>query len=224
MASEQDMSSWTDLLHSSSKLLEQAAPSAQFPPLQVLSSLSPSSPVKKKNVAEKIIQILNFLKIEKNVGRTKIIRILLWRLNGKMLIALAFCYVWMPRKRRKSNEIRKIFKCRKSSMVHIYIYIFVKWKFCDIFLSLIHFQAASILIYLHFIVLLSLAEKKVSKEKKSWVHVRKCREGKAKDKFGAKGIEATVVRLKQWVLKSLFRGLDGLRKVIWGKKLQAGIW
>lgn len=34
MANEQDMSSWTDLLHSSSKLLEQAAPSAQFPPLQ----------------------------------------------------------------------------------------------------------------------------------------------------------------------------------------------
>ncbi|XWS56299.1 hypothetical protein CRYUN_Cryun09bG0074000 [Craigia yunnanensis] len=34
MASEQDMSSWTDLLHSSTKLLEQAAPSAQFPPLQ----------------------------------------------------------------------------------------------------------------------------------------------------------------------------------------------
>ncbi|KAK2406591.1 nuclear pore complex protein NUP93A [Trifolium repens] len=28
------LSSWTDLLHSSSKLLEQAAPSAQFPPLQ----------------------------------------------------------------------------------------------------------------------------------------------------------------------------------------------
>ncbi|KAK5771114.1 hypothetical protein PVK06_047289 [Gossypium arboreum] len=36
MASEQGMSSWTDLLHSSTKLLEQAAPSAQFPPLQVL--------------------------------------------------------------------------------------------------------------------------------------------------------------------------------------------
>ncbi|KAE8711013.1 hypothetical protein F3Y22_tig00110307pilonHSYRG00124 [Hibiscus syriacus] len=36
MASEQDMRSWTDLLHSSSKLLEQAAPSAQFPPLQCL--------------------------------------------------------------------------------------------------------------------------------------------------------------------------------------------
>ncbi|XP_037494978.1 nuclear pore complex protein NUP93A isoform X2 [Jatropha curcas] len=34
MASEQDMTSWTDLLHSSTKLLEQAAPSAQFPPLQ----------------------------------------------------------------------------------------------------------------------------------------------------------------------------------------------
>ncbi|XVF31297.1 hypothetical protein REPUB_Repub16aG0133800 [Reevesia pubescens] len=34
MASEQDMSSWTDLLHSSSKLLDQAASSAQFPPLQ----------------------------------------------------------------------------------------------------------------------------------------------------------------------------------------------
>ncbi|GAV83483.1 LOW QUALITY PROTEIN: Nic96 domain-containing protein [Cephalotus follicularis] len=33
--SEQDkMGSWTDLLHSSTKLLEQAAPSAQFPPLQ----------------------------------------------------------------------------------------------------------------------------------------------------------------------------------------------
>ncbi|KAM7505408.1 hypothetical protein LguiB_004312 [Lonicera macranthoides] len=34
MASDADMSSWTDLLHSSSKLVEQAAPSAQFPPLQ----------------------------------------------------------------------------------------------------------------------------------------------------------------------------------------------
>lgn len=34
MAGEQDMSGWTDLLHSSTKLLEQAAPSAQFPPLQ----------------------------------------------------------------------------------------------------------------------------------------------------------------------------------------------
>ncbi|PIA48340.1 hypothetical protein AQUCO_01400741v1 [Aquilegia coerulea] len=34
MATDQDMSSWTDLLHSSSKLLEQAAPSQQFPPLQ----------------------------------------------------------------------------------------------------------------------------------------------------------------------------------------------
>ncbi|KAG2371041.1 hypothetical protein LR48_Vigan05g218300 [Vigna angularis] len=33
MANE-DLSSWTDLLHSSTKLLEQAAPSAQFPPLQ----------------------------------------------------------------------------------------------------------------------------------------------------------------------------------------------
>ncbi|KAK2425410.1 nuclear pore complex protein NUP93A [Trifolium repens] len=33
MANE-DLASWTDLLHSSSKLLEQAAPSAQFPPLQ----------------------------------------------------------------------------------------------------------------------------------------------------------------------------------------------
>ncbi|PWA69589.1 nucleoporin interacting component (Nup93/Nic96-like) family protein [Artemisia annua] len=34
MANEADMSSWTNLLHSSSKLVEQAAPSAQFPPLQ----------------------------------------------------------------------------------------------------------------------------------------------------------------------------------------------
>ncbi|XAR68488.1 hypothetical protein NMG60_11003624 [Bertholletia excelsa] len=34
MANDADMSGWTDLLHSSSKLLEQAAPSAQFPPLQ----------------------------------------------------------------------------------------------------------------------------------------------------------------------------------------------
>ncbi|XP_027072476.1 nuclear pore complex protein NUP93A-like [Coffea arabica] len=34
MASDADMGSWNDLLHSSSKLLEQAAPSAQFPPLQ----------------------------------------------------------------------------------------------------------------------------------------------------------------------------------------------
>ncbi|KAJ4971433.1 hypothetical protein NE237_004532 [Protea cynaroides] len=34
MATESDMSSWTDLLHTSTKLLEQAAPSAQFPPLQ----------------------------------------------------------------------------------------------------------------------------------------------------------------------------------------------
>lgn len=34
MSRDADMSSWSDLLHSSSKLLEQAAPSAQFPPLQ----------------------------------------------------------------------------------------------------------------------------------------------------------------------------------------------
>uniref|UniRef100_A0A7N0UVA0 Nuclear pore protein n=1 Tax=Kalanchoe fedtschenkoi TaxID=63787 RepID=A0A7N0UVA0_KALFE len=34
MANDADMSSWTNLLHSSTKLLEQAAPSAQFPPLQ----------------------------------------------------------------------------------------------------------------------------------------------------------------------------------------------
>ncbi|XP_021844204.1 nuclear pore complex protein NUP93A-like [Spinacia oleracea] len=34
MANDADMSGWTDLLHSSTKLLEQAAPSAQFPPLQ----------------------------------------------------------------------------------------------------------------------------------------------------------------------------------------------
>lgn len=34
MASDTDMAGWTDLLHSSSKLLEQAAPSTQFPPLQ----------------------------------------------------------------------------------------------------------------------------------------------------------------------------------------------
>ncbi|XP_052176357.1 nuclear pore complex protein NUP93A-like [Diospyros lotus] len=34
MANDAEMGSWTDLLHSSSKLLEQAAPSAQFPPLQ----------------------------------------------------------------------------------------------------------------------------------------------------------------------------------------------
>ncbi|KAJ8900130.1 hypothetical protein K2173_024246 [Erythroxylum novogranatense] len=34
MVSEQDMGGWTDLLHSSTKLLEQAAPSSQFPPLQ----------------------------------------------------------------------------------------------------------------------------------------------------------------------------------------------
>lgn len=34
MATDADMSGWTDLLHSSTKLLEQAAPSAQFPPLQ----------------------------------------------------------------------------------------------------------------------------------------------------------------------------------------------
>ncbi|XP_057781481.1 nuclear pore complex protein NUP93A-like [Salvia miltiorrhiza] len=34
MASDADMSGWTGLLHSSSKLIEQTAPSAQFPPLQ----------------------------------------------------------------------------------------------------------------------------------------------------------------------------------------------
>ncbi|KAK1293387.1 Uncharacterized protein QJS10_CPB17g01746 [Acorus calamus] len=34
MAMDQDMVGWTDLLHTSTKLLEQAAPSAQFPPLQ----------------------------------------------------------------------------------------------------------------------------------------------------------------------------------------------
>lgn len=36
MANDQEMSGWTDLLHSSTKLLEQATPSSQFPPLQVL--------------------------------------------------------------------------------------------------------------------------------------------------------------------------------------------
>ncbi|KAI7998749.1 Nuclear pore complex protein NUP93A [Camellia lanceoleosa] len=35
MANEADVGGWTDLLHSSSKLLEQAAPLAQFPPLQL---------------------------------------------------------------------------------------------------------------------------------------------------------------------------------------------
>ncbi|KAK6941793.1 Nucleoporin interacting component Nup93/Nic96, partial [Dillenia turbinata] len=34
MGTTEDISGWTDLLHSSSKLLEQVAPSAQFPPLQ----------------------------------------------------------------------------------------------------------------------------------------------------------------------------------------------
>ncbi|XP_010427605.1 PREDICTED: nuclear pore complex protein NUP93B [Camelina sativa] len=34
MANDQEMSGWTDLLHSSTKLLEQATPSSQFPPLQ----------------------------------------------------------------------------------------------------------------------------------------------------------------------------------------------
>ncbi|ONK76363.1 uncharacterized protein A4U43_C03F26910 [Asparagus officinalis] len=34
MANDSDMSGWTELLHSSTKILEQAVPSAQFPPLQ----------------------------------------------------------------------------------------------------------------------------------------------------------------------------------------------
>ncbi|XP_047259585.1 nuclear pore complex protein NUP93A [Capsicum annuum] len=34
MSKDVDMSGWSELLHSSSKLLEQAAPSPQFPPLQ----------------------------------------------------------------------------------------------------------------------------------------------------------------------------------------------
>ncbi|KAL7169017.1 hypothetical protein ACSBR2_034109 [Camellia fascicularis] len=38
------MGSWTDLLHSSSKLLEQAALSVQFPPLQVHHKLHFSTP------------------------------------------------------------------------------------------------------------------------------------------------------------------------------------
>lgn len=41
MAGQQDVSSWTDLLHSSTRLLEQAVPSAQFPPLQVCPILFP---------------------------------------------------------------------------------------------------------------------------------------------------------------------------------------
>lgn len=36
MANDQEMSGWTDLLHSSTKLLEHAGPSAHFPSLQVL--------------------------------------------------------------------------------------------------------------------------------------------------------------------------------------------
>ncbi|XP_020571823.1 nuclear pore complex protein NUP93A-like [Phalaenopsis equestris] len=34
MAGDADMSGWTELLHASTKLLEQGSPSAQFPPLQ----------------------------------------------------------------------------------------------------------------------------------------------------------------------------------------------
>lgn len=35
MANDSEMSGWSDLLHSSLKLLKQANPAAQFPPLQV---------------------------------------------------------------------------------------------------------------------------------------------------------------------------------------------
>ncbi|CAI9779501.1 unnamed protein product [Fraxinus pennsylvanica] len=35
MANDSDMSGWSDLLHSSSKLLDQATPPAQFPPPQI---------------------------------------------------------------------------------------------------------------------------------------------------------------------------------------------
>ncbi|RWW64175.1 hypothetical protein BHE74_00028604 [Ensete ventricosum] len=41
MANDQEMSGWTDLLHSSTKLLEHAGPSVHFPSLQV----RPHSPV-----------------------------------------------------------------------------------------------------------------------------------------------------------------------------------
>ncbi|KAG6474873.1 hypothetical protein ZIOFF_064089 [Zingiber officinale] len=34
MANDQEMSGWTELLHSSTKLLEHAGPSSHFPPLQ----------------------------------------------------------------------------------------------------------------------------------------------------------------------------------------------
>ncbi|CAA3013120.1 nuclear pore complex NUP93A-like [Olea europaea subsp. europaea] len=34
MANDSEMSGWSDLLHSSLKLLKQANPAAQFPPLQ----------------------------------------------------------------------------------------------------------------------------------------------------------------------------------------------
>ncbi|RWW05820.1 hypothetical protein GW17_00030883 [Ensete ventricosum] len=40
MANDQEMSGWTDLLHSSTKLLEHAGPSVHFPSLQIHSVLS----------------------------------------------------------------------------------------------------------------------------------------------------------------------------------------
>jgi len=74
MATDQDMSGWTDLLHSSTKLLEQAAPSAQFPPLQVfnqtLLSLSLSTfsiwfPRKQKKFG-KFLRCVDFFREDKS--------------------------------------------------------------------------------------------------------------------------------------------------------------
>ena len=72
MATDQDMSGWTDLLHSSTKLLEQAAPSAQFPPLQVpnqtllsLSTFSVWFPRKQKKFG-KFLRCVNFFREDKS--------------------------------------------------------------------------------------------------------------------------------------------------------------
>ena len=70
MTSDAEMGGWTDLLHSSSKLLEQAAPSAQVPPLQVrtlpFGSRENSNKPKKTN-SESLAVLILFLFSKKDV-------------------------------------------------------------------------------------------------------------------------------------------------------------
>jgi hypothetical protein len=98
MATEQGFSGWTDLLHSSTKLLEQSGPSAQFPPLQVphysllevflFGSQENVGKFKEGNViSSRVGFCLEVLLAEKNEGTRKLLLAEnSWNTNVKVLV------------------------------------------------------------------------------------------------------------------------------------------